>query len=216
MHRTIQQTADGSPTLFVPELDEHYHSVKGARTESQHVFVDTGLRACAVAEPRVLEVGFGTGLNALLTWDEADARGRRVRYTTLERYPLSPAEAAALHYGDDARLRRLHEAPWEEAVRLSPHFTLLKRQADFTRLALPPEAFDVVYFDAFAPEKQPDMWDEGRFAMLFAALAPGGILATYCAKGAVRRLLQRVGFLTERLPGPPGGKREILRARKPL
>lgn len=213
--RIIQQTADGSPTLFVPALDEHYHSVKGARTESQHVFVEMGLRACRATAPRVLEVGFGTGLNALLTWDEAERAGRPVSYTTLERYPLSAADVAALHYGEDTRLHLLHQAPWEEAVPLAPCFTLLKRQADFTLLSLPPDSFDVVYMDAFAPEKQPEMWSEIRFAMLFRALAPGGILTTYCAKGAVRRLMQQVGFLTERLPGPPGGKREILRARKP-
>lgn len=214
MKRIVQQTADGSPTLFVPALDEHYHSVKGARTESQHVFIEQGLRACQSSAPRVLEVGFGTGLNALLTWDEAERTGRAVHYTTLELYPLSPADAAALDYGDAPRLRLLHEAPWEEAAALSPLFTLLKRRADFTLLTLPPHSFDVVYMDAFAPEKQPGMWSADRFAMLFRALSPGGILTTYCAKGAVRRLMQQTGFTTERLPGPPGGKREILRARK--
>lgn len=212
----VQRTADGSPTLFVPGLDEHYHSVKGARTESLHIFIDQGMRACRVAAPRVLEVGFGTGLNALLTWDEADGRHRPVRYTTLECYPLSPAAVRALDYGEPARLQQLHDTPWEQAVPLSPFFTLLKRRADFTVLTLPPSSFDVVYMDAFAPEKQPEMWSEARFAQLFRALAPGGILTTYCAKGAVRRLLQAAGFLTERLPGPPGGKREMLRARKPV
>lgn len=212
----VQDTADGSPTLFVPALDEHYHSVKGARTESQHVFISQGLCACRAAAPRVLEVGFGTGLNALLTWAEADRAGRPVHYTTLERYPLPPSAVRALDYADADRLLALHEAPWERPAVLSPCFTLLKRQADFTVLALPSAAFDVVYMDAFAPEKQPEMWSEDRLALLFRALAPGGLLTTYCAKGSVRRLLQHVGFITERLPGPPGGKREILRARKPL
>ncbi len=214
MEHILQQTADGSATLFVPGLDEHYHSVKGARTESVHVFIDMGLRACPVAAPRVLEVGFGTGLNALLTWDEAERARRPVFYTTLELYPLRLDEALSLGYG--GRLRALHEAEWEREVLLSPCFTLCKRQADFTTLPLPAGAFDVVYFDAFAPDKQPAMWTEERFAALFAALSPGGILATYCAKGEVRRRLQRAGFCVERLPGPPGGKREILRARKPL
>ena len=217
MEHILQQTADGSATLFVPDLDEHYHSVKGARTESVHVFIDMGLRACPVAAPRVLEVGFGTGLNALLTWDEAEHARRPVSYTTLERYPLRLDEALSLGYGGaDGRLRALHAAAWETPVTLSPCFTLCKRQADFTTLPLPGGAFDLVYFDAFAPDKQPEMWTDERFSALFAALSPGGILTTYCAKGEVRRRLQRAGFGVERLPGPPGGKREILRARKPL
>ena len=216
MNTIVQMTADGSPTLFVPALDEHYHSVKGARTESQHVFVDMGLHACTAPAPRVLEVGFGTGLNALLTWEEAERSGRCIHYTTLELHPLSAADVALLDYGDATRLRLLHDAPWEEPVALGPVFTLLKRRADFTCLSLPAGAFDVVYMDAFAPEKQPEMWGEDRFALLFHALAPGGILTTYCAKGAIRRLMQQVGFVTERLPGPSGGKREVLRAQKPF
>ena len=206
MEHLIELTADGSPTLFVPALDEHYHSVKGARTESVHIFIDMGLRACPLPAPRVLEVGFGTGLNALLTWDEAERTGRPVRYTTLELYPLSVDEALALGYeGAAGRLRALHEAEWEMPVELSPHFTLRKCRADFTTCSLPAAAFDLVYFDAFAPDKQPAMWSEERFATLFAALSPGGILTTYCAKGEVRRRLQRAGFTVERLPGPPGG-----------
>lgn len=210
----IEPTADGSATLYVPALDEHYHSVKGALSESRHVFVDMGLRASPAAAPRVLEVGFGTGLNALLTWLEADRSGRPVRYAALELYPLSPAQALALGYEPSDRLRALHEAPWEEAVSLSPCFALQKLRADFTTFAFAPSSFDVVYFDAFAPDKQPALWTAEGFAALYAALSPGGVLATYCAKGSVRRLLQQAGFLTERLPGPPGGKREILRARK--
>ena len=193
MEHILQQTADGSATLFVPGLDEHYHSVKGARTESVHVFIDAAHGV------------YG---------DEAERARRPVFYTTLELYPLRLDEALSLGYG--GHLCALHEAEWEREVLLSPCFTLCKRKADFTTLPLPAGAFDVVYFDAFAPDKQPAMWTEERFAALFAALSPGGILATYCAKGEVRRRLQRAGFCVERLPGPPGGKREILRARKPL
>lgn len=216
MKRLIETTADGSPTLYVPQLDEHYHSVKGARTESQHIFIEMGLKACLLPAPRVLEVGFGTGLNALLTLEEAERSGRRVHYTGLEHYPLSWDEAEALHYSLRPEFRALHEAPWGQAVELSPAFVLRKLLLDVTRadgLELP--GADVVYFDAFAPEKQPEMWAEPVFRRLFACLSAGGILTTYCAKGAVRRLLQAVGFAVERLPGPPGGKREMLRARKP-
>lgn len=126
-------------------------------------------------------------------------------------------EALALGYEEAfGRLRALHEAEWEVPVELSSHFTLRKCRADFTTCHLPAEEFDLVYFDAFAPDKQPAMWSEERFSALYAALSPGGILTTYCAKGEVRRRLQRAGFAVERLPGPPGGKREILRASKPL
>ena len=120
MQRIIEQTEDGSATLYVPELNEHYHSVKGARTESQHIFIDMGLKASAAPCPHILEAGFGTGLNALLTLQEAERTGRPVRYTGIELYPLAWTEVEALHYSDDPRLRLLHEAPWEEEVCLTP------------------------------------------------------------------------------------------------
>lgn len=219
MHRIIEQTEDGSATLYVPELNEHYHSVKGARTESQHIFIDMGLKASAASCPQVLEAGFGTGLNALLTLQEAERSGRPVRYTGIELYPLAWPEVEALHYSDDPRLRLLHEAPWETEVQLTPTFRLLKLRRDLTVWQAedehPPLRCDVVYFDAFAPEKQPALWMPDVFRNLYRSLTPGGILTTYCAKGAVRRLMLDIGFRMERLPGPPGGKREILRATKP-
>lgn len=219
MQRIIEQTKDGSATLFVPELNEHYHSVKGARTESQHIFIDMGLKASAAPCPHILEAGFGTGLNALLTLQEAERTGRPVRYTGIELYPLAWTEVEALHYSDDPRLRLLHEAPWEEEVCLTPTFRLQKLRRDLTSWQAdderPPLRCDVVYFDAFAPEKQPALWTPAVFRNLYRCLTSGGILTTYCAKGAVRRLMQDIGFRMERLPGPPGGKREILRATKP-
>lgn len=219
MQRIIEQTEDGSATLYVPELNEHYHSVKGARTESQHIFIDMGLKASAAPCPHILEAGFGTGLNALLTLQEAERTGRPVRYTGIELYPLAWTEVEALHYSDDPRLRLLHEAPWEEEVCLTPTFRLLKLRRDLTSWQADDERSplrcDVVYFDAFAPEKQPALWTPAVFRNLYRCLTPGGILTTYCAKGAVRRLMQDIGFRMERLPGPPGGKREILRATKP-
>ena len=231
MERIIEPTADGSATLFVPALNEHYHSVKGARTESEHIFVHLGLNASPVASPHIVEVGFGTGLNAWLTLIEAERAGRHVTYTAWERYPLPRETAEALGYARDAQLppaacgegntapadlfRRLHDAPWDEEVPVTPHFTLRKVHADFTRAEAAGRAeADIVYFDAFAPEKQPEMWTEAVFARLFALLRPGGLLTTYCAKGAVRRGLQAAGFTVERLPGPPSGKREVLRAWK--
>lgn len=222
MERTIERTADGSATLFVPELDEHYHSVKGAQTESQHIFIDLGLNASAAARPRVLEIGFGTGLNALLTLDAAEESRRKVHYTGIELYPLPWETVKQLGYSDSPFFEALHTAPWEEDSIISPYFTLRKLQADFTSQAdftkeLPitfGRPFDLIYFDAFAPEKQPEMWSQELFNRLYVSMNSGGILTTYCAKGIVRRMLQTAGFTVERLPGPPDGKREVLRGRK--
>lgn len=228
MKRIIERTEDGSATLFVPELDEHYHSVKGAHTESQHIFIDMGLKASVATSPRVLEVGFGTGLNALLTLEVAEGEERTVHYTGVELYPLQWEEVSVLNYSANPLFKELHTVGWNADVDITPHFTLRKVQGDIyevlnerlsTISALWPERkplplFDVVYFDAFAPEKQPEMWSEELLRNVYACMSQGGIFTTYCAKGAVRRLLQAVGFVVERLPGPPGGKREILRAIK--
>lgn len=227
----IEQTADGSNTLYVPQLDEHYHSVKGAFTESQHIFIDMGLRhfidmgvegdCSPVAAVRVFEVGFGTGLNTFLTLLEAEDMRCPIHYTTVERYPLPASLWQELQYpawvgrGHLAEFTALHQAPWEADVAVTPHFTLHKIEGDFTRMQGGDASFDVIYFDAFAPEKQPEMWSQAIFDDLFRHLSPGGILTTYCAKGVVRRMLQAAGFVVERLAGPPGGKREILRGTKP-
>ena len=230
MKRIIEKTDDGSATLFVPELNEHYHSTKGALTESQHIFIEMGLKESKVSAPRVLEIGFGTGLNAWLTLVEADKSGRTIQYTGLELYPLEWAEVAQLGYiGKDARIligndeqsayllfENMHSCAWETSKFITPHFSLLKTKAD-ANIWLKEQSqsyFDVIYFDAFAPEKQPEMWSQELFNELYVLMNAEGILTTYCAKGVVRRMLQAAGFLVERIPGPPGGKREILRARK--
>lgn len=220
MNRIIEKTEDGSATLYVPELNEHYHSVKGARTESQHIFIDMGLKASAAPCPHVLEIGFGTGLNALLTLEAAEGERRHVHYTAIELYPLTWEEVDALKYSGHPLFRALHQAPWEADVEITPHFTLRKVRTDVGTisadrlLSINRSPFDVVYFDAFAPEKQPELWKEEVFRGIHAAMSAGGILTTYCAKGVVRRMLQAIGFRVERMPGPPGGKREILRGRK--
>lgn len=213
----IQETQDGSNTLYLPEMDEHYHSIKGALTESRHIFIDMGLRHCNVPEPKVLEIGFGTGLNAFLSLLEAEMTGRDLLYTTLELYPLDMNMIRQLGYPEDIDSLHstwyyaLHEAVWGASVSVTPHFQLQKLNVDYTSFQFT-EVYDVIYFDAFAPEKQPEMWSQELFDRLFAHTAPGGILTTYCAKGVVRRMLQSAGYQVERLPGPPGGKREILRA----
>ena len=242
MERIIERTDDGSATLFVPELNEHYHSTKGARTESQHIFIDMGLKASPAATPRVLEIGFGTGLNAWLTLEEAERSRRNIHYTGLELYPLDWQTVEQLGYiSSDEQLtihriqtatdeqftpneeeqqsaielfKQLHTSPWEKDVQLTPHFTLRKIETDVNKWRVENSPFNLVYFDAFAPEKQPEMWSQELFNRLYVLLDKDGILTTYCAKGVVRRMLQTAGFTVERLPGPPGGKREILRARK--
>lgn len=209
----IVLTADGSPTLYLPERGEHYHSLHGALGEARHVYIEAGLNHCRLPLIRVLEMGFGTGLNALLTGGEAERRGIQVLYTGLENRPLPPEIIERLPYPDLLFLE-MHRAEWGVPIRLSPYFTFQKIQVDFCDYAFP-EPCDVVYFDAFSPEKQPEAWSQELFDALFAALSPGGVLTTYCAKGAVRRAMQGSGFAVERLAGPPAGKREILRAIKP-
>lgn len=213
MKRIIEHTEDGSATLFVPELNEHYHSMKGARTESQHIFIDMGLKTSSVPNPHVLEIGFGTGLNALLTLEMAQQEKRHVYYTGIEINPLDWEEVDALGYSDSPLFRKLHDAPWDEEVEISPYFTLWKIKGD-ANTVIYGYTPDLVYFDAFAPEKQPDLWNERLFRSLYICMNDGGILTTYCAKGVIRRMLQAIGFRVERLPGPPDGKREILRAVK--
>ena len=217
MKRIVEETQDGSATLFVPELDEHYHSIKGALTESRHIFIEMGLKASSALSPRILEVGFGTGLNAFLTLQYAEKEQRTIHYTGIELVPLSWDEVAALNYSGDPLFRSIHDAPWDGDIALTPHFVLRKVHADanqYIEEGAGSGGYDVVYFDAFAPEKQPEMWSEQLFSSIYKQLNPEGILTTYCAKGVIRRLLQKVGFQVERLPGPPGGKREILRGTK--
>ncbi len=217
----LEQTADGSYTLYVPELNEHYHSVKGALTESQHIFIDMGLKHSTVIEPHILEIGLGTGLNCFLTLMTAEETKRKIHYTSIERYPLDIETISKLNYpsiigkGHEEDYLAIHQTLWEEDVALSPWFILHKIEGDFTRYSFE-KGYDIIYFDAFAPEKQPEMWEQSLFNSLFHVLNEGGILTTYCAKGVVRRMLQAAGFVVERLAGPPGGKREILRATKPI
>lgn len=213
---SVEITADGSATLFVKNLDEHYHSVKGAITESRHIYCDCAFKHRSDGTPlRLLEVGFGTGLNAAVTAMAADSHSP-VHYISLEKYPVDTSTLQALQYDscvDDTLLRAIHEAPWERAVEITPYFTLEKRHADYLADPLPTH-IDIVYFDAFAPEKQPEMWSREAFIRLYNTLNPQAVLTTYCAKGDIRRMLSEIGMSMERLPGPINGKREILRATK--
>lgn len=221
MKRIIEISGDGSHTLFVPELDEHYHSTRGAIQESLHVYIEAGLRRCDKQVVELLEIGFGTGLNAFLTLLETEKTGTKVNYTAVERYPIGVADIEKLNYAKllapskKNLFMQLHGARWDEWMEITPNFRLKKLQKDVEKLdELQPEVpYDLVYYDAFAPEKQPGMWTPEIFNRLHAHCNDGAVLTTYCAKGAVRRMLQAAGYRVERLPGPPG-KREMLRATK--
>lgn len=215
----IETTADGSNTLFIPQLDEHYHSVKGALTESEHIFIRMGLEHLPLSSVRLLEIGFGTGLNAFLTLLAAERLNKSVHYTGIELYPLEESTLKQLDYPEVICPERandyyeLHSCKWEQDNQITNNFTLHKIKGDFTTYLFSGN-YDLIYFDAFAPEKQAEMWTQELFNSLYVIMNKGGILTTYCAKGVVRRMLQSAGFTVERLPGPPQGKREILRATK--
>jgi tRNA U34 5-methylaminomethyl-2-thiouridine-forming methyltransferase MnmC len=219
----IRETKDGSTTLFVPELNEHYHSINGALQESLHVFIRAGLEHVLANQPqvRLLEVGFGTGLNALLSLQHVMGQPGAVQYDTLEKYPLTWELIQAMHFEKFILnpelldyLPQLHQSPWEQAVPVLPNFELKKLQADLETLVLPVNHYHLIYFDAFAPEKQPALWTDAIFRKLYEALQPGGVLVSYCAKGSFKRSLKAAGFDLEALPGP-AGKREMTRARRP-
>ena len=211
-------TEDGSHSLRHNKLNETYHSIHGAIQESGHIFIDAGLKTCAKDTLQVLEIGFGTGLNTFLTLLESESSQQKIQYTTIELYPLSTESACLLNYPDLLAPEKkdvfyqLHTAPWQNRIQVTPYFELYKIQEDFSCMTLTGQ-YDLIYFDAFSPEKQPEMWTEDRFRMLYKHCNPGAILTTYCAKGIVRRALQSARFSVERIPGPPG-KREILRALK--
>ncbi len=212
----IQTTQDGSHTLYIPSLDEHYHSTHGSIQESQHVFIRAGFNAIQQSSVDILEVGFGTGLNAMLTINEANKQKKKVFYYGIEKYPLPPEILEKLNFkkllrnGDD--FSRIHACPWETREVINPWFSLYKTRTDLLDAVLP-DLFDLIYYDAFSPGVQPSLWKEPVLQKMARVLRPGGVFITYCARGAVRRALADSGLKVERLPGPPG-KREILRAIK--
>lgn len=219
----ILKTADGSHSLFRADINETYHSRHGAYQESDHVYIKQGLWPCEArfpkAEPiKILEVGFGTGLNAMLTIQAAEALGRKVHYTTLEPYPLHPSVVEKLNYDSlfpELPLgvwRMVHDSVWGKDVQISEWFTLHK-------IALKLEDcrwnndFHLVYFDAFAPNKQADMWQVEQLQRCYEAMVANGLLVTYCAQGQFKRNLKQVGFQVDCPPGPPY-KKEMVSATK--
>lgn len=220
MKRRIITTGDGSKTIQIEDWDEQYHSKHGAVQEAYHVFIEHGLRLFQNGPIHLLEIGFGTGLNALITLMEAPKQYLGVDYVAVEAFPVSMEEVEALDYckqlkaGDHQDdFQKMHSSPWEQTVTLTPNFSLLKQKRDFREISQQNQ-FDLIYFDAFGARVQPELWTEDIFLKMYQALKTNGVLVTYAAKGSVRRAMQAVGFTVERLPGPPG-KREMLRAIKP-
>ncbi len=208
-------TADNSPTLYHPDLDEHYHSINGALQESMHVFINAGLKEITKDKISILEIGFGTGLNALLSFTENLNIKKEVYYEAIEKFPLSKEIIKTLQETsvfNSVISRQIHRAVWEKKVKISNHFTLKKIQTDLLDYQ-PTQTFDLIYFDAFAPEKQPELWTEEIFSKLYKTTNQNGILVTYSAKGIVKQALRNAGFFVKRLPGPKG-KRHMVRAIK--
>jgi len=220
--RELVLTQDGSHSLMSHEYGVSYHSKYGAVQESRHVFLTHGLFASIPGKSSlsVLEVGLGTGLNAFLTLLEAEKNYWKIDYLALEAFPISMEEARQLNYPHildvaerQSDFMKLHESAWEEEVRLGDYFTFRKKQVRFEDFRSEPY-FDLIYFDAFAPNAQPELWEEPVIRSMYAALKKGGVLTTYCAKGAFKRTAKSVGFALESPPGPPG-KREMTRCIKP-
>jgi len=218
----LKKTTDGSFTLYSDEMQESYHSINGAVQESNFIFIDRALSLIPNQEISVFEVGFGTGLNALLTYNFAIEHNKYITYNSIEAYPVKPELYSKLGYYKYCKnlnnndFLSLHECEWNKPVNIKDTtFILNKINSDLNSYVFPKEQYDVIFFDAFSPEKQPEMWTEEIFQNIFKSLVNNGILITYCAKGEVRRRMQRSGFTVERIPGPPG-KREILRATKSI
>ncbi|MDO6470493.1 tRNA (5-methylaminomethyl-2-thiouridine)(34)-methyltransferase MnmD [Maribacter sp. 1_MG-2023] len=219
MKREIITTGDGSKTIQIMDWQEQYHSKHGAIQEAYHVFIKSGLDLFNDQKIQILEIGFGTGLNAFITLIEFEKRNLQIKYTGVEAYPVSNEELEQLNYIEELKsLSRkddfdlMHSAPWGQEIEISKNFSLNKQQKFFKEIdAL--NTYDLIYFDAFGARVQPELWTVEIFQIMFNAMKIGGCLVTYAAKGSVRRAMLEVGFLVERLPGPPG-KREMLRVRK--
>lgn len=224
LERLITLTEDGSHTVLAKELNEHYHSTHGAVQESMHIFIGAGLhQACLDQEElNILEVGFGTGLNVLLTIADPAVKDRKINYTALEPYPLMADIATELNYTAIPILKPyredfviMHQQPFDIPNALNKTFCFTKLRVKAEESQFPASSYHLIYFDAFSPNIQPELWSPQVFQAMYACMKPGGILVTYCSKGSVKRALKEVGFRVETLPGPPG-KNQITRAVKDL
>jgi tRNA U34 5-methylaminomethyl-2-thiouridine-forming methyltransferase MnmC len=219
MHSELILTNDGSHTILIPQLDVTFHSRHGAVQESLHVFIDAGLHYTWTQEEgnrattTIFELGLGTGLNALLTCAEAVKQQRRVVYTAIEPFPLADGITDALNYNDPAGyLERIHKAPWNQLTEINEYFSIEKSTLKFEQAG---GSYQLVYFDAFGPEVQPELWSVNSFLKLFDMMKPGAVLTTYCSKSEVRRNMTAAGLKVIKIQGP-WGKREMVRAMRPV
>ncbi|MEP2023946.1 MAG: tRNA (5-methylaminomethyl-2-thiouridine)(34)-methyltransferase MnmD [Reichenbachiella sp.] len=221
----IIETRDGSSSLLIPEMNETYHSTHGAITESEYVFLKMGLDHFREKFPEqkeisILEIGFGTGLNVWLTALAVENKDLGINFSTIEKFPLKAELVEQLNYknkkeseGSKKLFAKIHEVEWEEQQEISQTFSLTKFQTDIVEFNPQPESYNLIYFDAFAPSKQPEMWSQDVLRKMHELLKPNGIFVTYCAQGQFKRDLKAVGFATEELDGPPG-KKEMTRGTK--
>lgn len=218
MKREIIQTLDGSTTIYLPEWDESYHSKNGAIQEAYHVFIKNGFSLFQGKPIAILEIGFGTGLNAFITCLETNQAKQSIYYVGVEAYPVAIDEAMQMNYANsiaqesEPLFKQLHLAAWEKPTVITPLFTLTKRQQFFQDIQ-DVGLYDLVYFDAFGYKVQPELWSEEVFAAMYKAMKPGGVLVTYACRSVIKKAMLTVGFKVEKLPGAPG-KREMLRAFK--
>ncbi|ATA74185.1 tRNA (5-methylaminomethyl-2-thiouridine)(34)-methyltransferase MnmD [Capnocytophaga sp. H2931] len=219
MNRQVITTSDGSTTIHIPEWNENFHSKHGALQEAMHVFIKNGLQLFENRQISILEIGFGTGLNALVTYIEHQNLRLQVHYEGIEAYPLSWEEAQQMNYTQiigneklDPIFEHIHQSDWQTNIPITETFTLKKRRQQFETID-DINRFDLIYFDAFGARVQPELWEEIIFEKMHKALKNEGVLVTYSAKGSVQRAMRQCGFQVEKLAGPPG-KREMLRAKK--
>ena len=219
MEREIIKTRDGSTTIHIKDWDECHHSRFGAIQEAQHVFIKNGLSLFENQSVAILEIGFGTGLNAFITFLEAQKLNQIIDYVGVEAYPILTEEVGSLNYVSELNADReslifekMHECNWEEQIVLRRHFSLTKRNQFFADID-DVEKFDLIYFDAFGYDVQPELWSTEIFEKMYKSLKNSGVLVTYAARGVIKRSMKEVGFAVEKLEGAPG-KREMFRARK--
>ena len=219
MKREIIITSDGSTSIHLPEWEESYHSKHGAIQEAQHVFIKNGLSLCKGQSVSVLEIGFGTGLNAFITFIESQKSNQNIEYVGVEGFPVSAEEVVQMNYVNqlnanqfESEFKMMHTSDWEKNVTISEHFRLTKRKQLFNEIN-DKNQFDIIYFDAFGYRVQPELWSVEIFAKMFEALKEGGILVTYACRGPIKNAMKEAGFQIEKLAGPPG-KREMLRGWK--
>ena len=219
MKREIIQTADGSTTIHLPEWNESYHSKNGAIQEAYHVFIKSGFSLFESEPIAILEIGFGTGLNAFITYLEAKKESHVINYVGVEAHPVILDEVLQMNYvaeldaeNEFSIFEKMHTSGWENKVMISDSFSLIKRKQLFEDLE-DEDAYDLIYFDAFGFRVQPELWSLEIFKKMFKAMKSGGILVTYACRSSIKNAMLNAGFTIEKLPGAPG-KREMLRAKK--